>query len=748
MKSKKTYLILLLLAVVFFGSSCAFLEPSVREDAITAEEIFSHDKPALNAPEATEAEKEEGEVSEVIRQSEEAHRLEEHQRQFNQQLDEVMKTGKSPMAGGAARPQSKTKAKGKGDLSTKQAVSFHFDSADLLDVVRLFMGFLGRDYILHPDVGGKVTMEFDDSLDDDGLIDLLQGVLRTQGAALLDKGPILEILPLSSVPLAINGGGLDISGGKKPLQGQSIKAFRLRFISANELAKIIKPFLSKGAMLSVHERSGIFLVSDYPHTLAKISRLVELFDVSTFAGLKLKVYQLQHVEAETIVDELDKLAKSVGLAADKHVNPNNTISFLPFQRLNLLLALTRNAKLLNFADLWVGELDRELALPIKAEKREGVFVYYVQNGVAANIVDVLKGLFGNGKTTDKNKVKNKDKNTRNKKTTRLTSGLEKEIKKKLPPEAVSGTLEGPVSFVVDETTNAILVRSLGSDYRKIMPIIQKLDLFPRQVLIEATIAEVLLDESNKLGVEWRYISHGLFGTGADGTLSLDSGLGVINGTGESVIGSGFSYLIQNTGRFTAMIKALAEKNRVNVLSSPHVLASDNQPARIDIGEEVPIVTSEYRTNDASSTATTVDKTIQYRDTGIILEVTPHINENGMVRMDLRQEVSSLSDKTVEGVNSPIFRKRVATTTLSVKDRQTIVIGGLIRQTNTKSNSGIPGLSRIPGLKYLFGYEGKEYQSAELMIFITPHVISSEHDNTLISKNFISRLEIIKAKMSF
>jgi general secretion pathway protein D len=215
-----------------------------------------------------------------------------------------------------------------------------------------------------------------------------------------------------------------------------------------------------------------------------------------------------------------------------------------------------------------------------------------------------------------------------------------------------------------------------------------------------------------------------------------------------VIGSGFSYLINNTDKFTAMIKALAEKNRVNVLSSPHILASDNQPARIDIGEEVPIVTSEYRTNDASSTATTVDKTIQYRDTGIILEVTPHINENGMVRMDLRQEVSALSDKTVDGVNSPIFRKRVATTTLSVKDRQTIVIGGLIRQTNTKSDSGIPGLSRIPGLKYLFGYEGKEYQSAELMIFITPHVISSEQDNALISKNFISRLDIIKAKMSF
>ena len=745
MKAKKVYLLVILLAVMLFGSSCAFIEPSVRQDAPSAAEIFTHEKPAFTGSAADQRQEGEQELDEAFQQAEEIRQLQVHQQQFNQRLDKIVASGKATAQKVAAKAKGKTKAGGK--LTTKQPVSFHFDSADLLDVVRLFMGFLEQDYILHPDVGGKVTMEFDDSLDNEGLIDLLQGVLRTQGAAIIDNGKVLEILPLSSVTTAIDDGGLDIAGGNKPLKGQSIKAFQLHFISAGELAKIIKPFLSKGAMLSVHERSGIFLISDYPHTLAKISRLIELFDVSTFAGLKLKMYQLQYVEADTMVAELDELAKSIGLAAEKQANPNNTLSFLPFQRLNLLLALSRNPQLLDFADLWVAELDRELALPIKAEKHEGVFVYYVQNGVAANIVDVLKGLFGDGNTAEKDKAANKDKKT-NKNITRLTSGLEREIKKKLPPEAVSGTLEGPVSFVVDETTNAILVRSLGSDYRKIMPVIEKLDLFPRQVLIEVTIAEVLLDESTKLGVEWQYIAHGLLGTGASGTVSLDSGLGSINASGGSLIGSGLSYLVSNTDRFTAMVKALAARNRVNVLSSPHILASDNQPARIDIGEEVPIVTSEYRTNEAASTANTIDTTIQYRDTGIILEVTPHINENGMVRMDLRQEVSELSDKTVEGVNSPIFRKRVATTTLSVKDQQTVVIGGLIRQSNTRSNSGIPGLNRIPGLKYLFGYEGKSYDSAELMIFITPHVIRSEKDNALVSKNFITRLEDIKVKMSF
>ncbi|MBN2333122.1 MAG: type II secretion system secretin GspD [Deltaproteobacteria bacterium] len=733
---KKSRLFLVLLAVLLSCSSCALYEPSVRHDSAVAGEVFSYEKPASAATGMADA-AEDGTLSDTLsRQGEEIRLLEERQQQFNERLAAV-----STAPGRVAGEQKKTSSKA-AKVSSRQKVAFHFDSADLLDVVRMFMELLDCDYLLHPEVGGKVTMEFEEELDGEGLLDLFRGVLRTQGAAIIEQDKVLEILPLSSVPGAIDSQGLVLDAGAGPVRGQAIKAFHLSFISPLELTKVITPFLSKGALVNAHEGSGILLVSDYPHSLAKISRLVELFDVSAFAGLQMKMYQLQHVEAEAMAQELDGLAKSVGLSAEQQKSANGALSFLPFPRLNLLLALSRNGQLMEFADLWISELDRELALPIKEEKHEGVFVYYVQNGVAANIIEVLQGLFGEGNTEAAEQAK-KDKAEVPQGVKRLTSGLEKEAPQKVPPEAVSGTLDGPVNFVVDETTNAILVRSLGSDYRKILPVIKKLDLFPRQVLIETTIAEVLLDESTKLGIEWQYLANGLLGTSATGTVSLDSGLGVISGSGTSLIGSGFSYLVSNTGRFTAMVRALADQNRVNVLSSPHVLASDNQPARIDIGEEVPIVTSEYRTNEATSTATTVDKTIQYRDTGIILEVTPHINENGMVRMEIRQEVSELSDKTVEGVNSPIFRKRVATTTLAVKDQQTIVIGGLISQSKSKTASGLPGLRRIPGLKYLFGYEGKAYESAELMIFITPHVISSEDDSTFVSKNFITRLEKIK-----
>ena len=295
---------------------------------------------------------------------------------------------------------------------------------------------------------------------------------------------------------------------------------------------------------------------------------------------------------------------------------------------------------------------------------------------------------------------------------------------------------------MDETTNAILTRCTGTDYKKVEKIIGKLDIYPKQVLIEVIIAEVQLDDTTKLGVEWQALFD--FTDDVTGSVSLDSGLGVIS-SGSTNIASGLAIGLGGN-RLLGALKAFAEDNRVQILSSPHILASNHKEAVINIGEEVPVVTSEISTTEASSTATTVDKAIQYRDTGIILTVTPHINDRGLVRLELNQEVSELSNKTVEGVTSPVFSNRVATSTVVVNDAQTVVIGGLISQSQNNLASGVPGVNRVPLLKYLFGYEEHKYESTELLLFITPHVVENKEDNELFSRNFVNRLEEIKATM--
>lgn len=648
--------------------------------------------------------------------------------------------------------QDNSKGKRHSQAGPGKPVSFNLFDADLVDVIKMFMNILGENYMLNPGIKGRVTLHLEDSLRPDQLRELLAGLLRINNMAMVkDEHGIWEFMPLGAAPQAVGAGNFlltpasPLSGagrskvgpGLMAQKGQVIQAFRLKYILSEEILKIIKPYLSNGAFVYGNDPLGILLVCDYPVNLSKVAKMIRLFDVSVFAGIKARVYALQYVLVDDLIKELGALAEKFKLPQ----KGPNAVSMLGFPRLNQLLVLAKNRSTLEFFDAWVQELDRQIPQVAKLEPQENIFVYYVQNGDASEIVNTLSGLFSTAHVVARKKT------GKSKPLGLQVKEEKKQDQKQQPsagPQAISGQLSGPVNFVVDTTTNAILIRCQGDDYKKIERVIEKLDIYPKQVLIEAMIAEVQLDETSKLGIEWSY----LMSPKRDwsGTLSLDSGLGVVSGSGSSLIGSGLSYMVTKTDRFTAMLKAFADKNKVRILSSPHILASDNKEAKINVGSEVPMVTSEISTTEASSTATTVDKSIQYRNVGIILTVTPHINENGLVRMELTQEVSEVAEKTVEGIDSPEFNERVASTSLAIRDGETIVIGGLMKQTASKSNNGIPVLNKIPVLKNIFGYEGVEYHNTELMIFITPHVIKTGHQSRFVTQGFLRRLQEIKEAM--
>ncbi len=732
----------LLLYVLLLLSGCGMLEPTMQEQA---------PPPTLDiaAPQRGSGQSADVDDAAMHRRKSAAEQLnddisqlQQQQKQFNSELGRLHKRGTAHSGGGDSGGGSTTIS------AATQPVNFNFDQADLNEVVRLFMNdILHAEYVVHGDISGKVTMSINGQYSTEQLRQILAGVLQINHITMFEQDGRWHLVPLQQAPAALPAANLLLQSADGVVRGQRIQAVTLRYAPVTELVKVIKPYLSKGAQVYAHETSGTLLLCDYPANLLKVQKLIEQFDVPPFAGMHMQVYWLQNVKAEVILKELDALANSVHLGNGDGSNPNSSLAFVPLPRLNLMLVITRDSDSLRFATLWIKELDRQVPQVLQPDLDDGIYVYEVQNGIAKDIVSVLDGLFG-GKSSHK-KEKKKDKNEPfGAKVTRLHSGLDNSGIKRdnKGPDAVSGTLSGDVTFVVDEVSNTIIVRASHDDYQKILPMIKRLDIYPKQALIEVTIAEVLLDENNKLGVEWDYFMRDVAGTSANGWLSLDSGLGVINNSGNSLIGSGLSYLLVNTGRFRAAIKAFSSQNRVNVLSSPHIMASDNQAASINIGDEVPIVTSEYRTTDSGSTATTTDKTIQYRDVGVILNVTPHINANGMVRMEIKQEVSQVSNKTVEGVNSPVFSKRTADTVLAVRDGQTIVIAGLMQQNSGNSYSGVPILGRMPVLKYIFGYNGKEFHNTELMIFITPHVILNERDSTFLNRGFLNRLDEVKAEL--
>ncbi len=725
---------------VFFLASCTWLRPTIRSQAQSpggylegrpspgqVDKAAAQSRLGNPAPEEAKA----GEADQEL-----LAKLEHQEQDFNHRLKKF--------SSGAAGRQAVAGAKIKAEIKGREPVSLNFDDADLIEVVRMFMDILKENYSILQGVGGKVTLEVNAELNRAEIFELLRGVLRMNGAAMVKRGPVWEIMPQSSLPAAAEAGELLLPGDNGSRRGKVIRAFRLDYLPGAQFVNIIKPYLSKGAQVYVHDPSGILLISDYSHVLDKVARLKILFDVSVFAGLEQRVYILKFVSAADMVKDLQKLAQMYGLAAGKGSSVNASVSFLSLPRANIVLALSRNAETIALVDEWVAELDREVPTLAEDSTNQDIFVHYIQNGVAKDIAAVLEGLFAGGKKPQAKKDDNKPEPLgKIILDNQLQNRRKKDRLKRKSASAVSGTLEGEVTFIVDDTTNSILIKASPNDYRKIKPVIDKLDIYPKQVLIEVTIAEVKLDQTNKLGIEWSYLMKGIAGTGASGLIGVDSGLGLINGSGETNIGSGFKFLVYNSERFKAVIKAMADENKVNILSAPQILASDGQAARIEVGEDVPTVTSSYRTTDAGSTAETTDTTIQYRNTGIILTVTPHINDNGMVRMELTQEVSQISKKVVEGINSPIFAQRVADSVLSAADGQTIVIGGLIMQSDSDGYTGVPWVARVPGLRLLFGYQAKEFHSVELMFFITPHVILHEDDAVFVSRPFLNRLDEIK-----
>jgi len=299
-------------------------------------------------------------------------------------------------------------------------------------------------------------------------------------------------------------------------------------------------------------------------------------------------------------------------------------------------------------------------------------------------------------------------------------------------------------IVTDESTNSIIVKATPLDYAKIKDTIKRLDIIPRQVLIEVLIAEVTLSGDTQFGIEWSLLGSKANIGGYKGTdkTSVDLGLGGL-GTVDVTksLGTGFSYLFDSS-RLQAFLLAQASENKLNILSSPQILAADNKEARIEVGEEVPIVTSEYVPMDRETT-TSSSRSIEYRSTGVILNVTPRINEKGLVAMDISQEVSEAQPVVSGGIQSPVINNRTAETSLVVQHGQTIVIGGLIRDRINKTITGVPLVARIPLISYLFSNTQDSNKKTELVILITPHVVNNIDEAAVATREFKDKMEMVR-----
>jgi general secretion pathway protein D len=601
-------------------------------------------------------------------------------------------------------------------------------------------------YIIDPKVKGVVNIHTSGQISTEDAFPIFQSILRLNGATAVKKDGIYEIVPLiDAKKLPIPPSTVREPGKGAPEERYTIQIVPLKYIPVTEVSKMIKPFLSDGADIVEHPPSNILIIGDLASNVKKSMDIINLFDLDIFTDLRVRIYPLLNSDVNEVAKEMERIFASFEVSTKSGRGVG--ITFTPITRINSLLVVSSIPNIYEKVEGWLKELDKT---PMEGTKYS-VFVYYCQNTKAKDLAEVLKQIYV---TTKEKKTEFKEK---------VAEQIPRGTKPPpTPPSAPPSTTteggavtEGEINIVVDETNNALVVRAYARDYRSILETVKKLDIYPRQVLIEILLADILLTDNMELGIDYvKYMDGGKWQQAI--TYGTFSGL--------DLAGPGLTYsIVQEAGRFAASIKAAATLGRARILTSPNLLASNNKEAKIQIGTSEPILTNTYTsTGVVGGTAAAsgfVEGTIEYKDIGTILTITPRISDGGLVTLELSIEESSLTTReigrkdtstAVGGVASasstfsvPAFRKTTAKTVLSIKEGQTIAIGGLIRKEKGDSNQGIPILGKIPFIGFLFGKNKRTDERRELILLLTPHIITDEIQSKTVTDEFKDKIEGLK-----
>lgn len=592
-----------------------------------------------------------------------------------------------------------------------EPVSLAFDQADVREVLRVVLAeHLKLSYVVDPEVRATLTLYLNGDWSPQELLEVFRQALAVSGLCLREgKGGIYELVRQErAARLAPPVCARAPSG-----PGVAVCVRRLTFLSPSAALNAVKGLLSRGALAVPLEDLCSLVLCDRADNVRTCLGVLDALDVDQLQGLRFRIVKLATLEAREVASRLQEVIKGL---LPKGPLQRRTLAFA-LEGANAVVLISPQQALLRSLEEWAREMDRQ-----GETVGERVYVYFVKHVKAEDLARVLTDLYREGPA-------------------RVGKRVMAATKK--PQEAVAtGVVTGRVRIIADAASNALLIRATPRDYEAVRRTIEQLDVLPRQVLIEAIIAEITLTKSLEYGIEWYMRAHGakighhrydmhIYLEGGR-PLSADAALGA---TGYS----GFVYGIFRRDQLRGLLTALAEETRMRVLSTPHVLALDNQEAQISVGEEVPIVTQEV----THLTTEAVTNVVQYRDTGVILKVKPHVGPGGVVKLEVRQEVSQAMPTVTSGINSPTFLKREAETTLVVHDGQTIVMGGIIEEKIDRTHTGIPLLKDLPLLGHLFGSRSRRRTRTELFVAITPRVITSAEQARAITEEFRRRVESLR-----
>jgi len=605
----------------------------------------------------------------------------------------------------------------------KQKVILNYDKADVAEVTaQIFGDYLKLNYVLDPALQGRISLYLEGELTKQELLQLVTKAYAASNISIVPRNGIYYIQSIqrstsSSLPVA---GAIDLekgAGGISPV----IVMYRLRYVDVQQAVNTIKLFLTPGRPITTDPLTNSIIFAEEPDNARTIVDILRSLDVNILREMGMEVVPLQALSPEEAVKGIEALMTKLDIF--KQSGLKTDVAFIPLERYGGVLVLAQNPEVLQTAKRWL------MALDVRGQETgEQVYVYFAKNGLAADIGDILNQVFKTGGKSDSKKPSEKIVSATEapapQAKTQVTEGI-----------SISTTLTGEVVIIADEVNNALVIRANAADYSMISKVVETLDIVPRAVLIEVMLAEIELNKDLQYGIEWFIkedrVQNSLTKTGATNFQGIDLRKASL---------AGYT-MFWDTANLKVLINALAEKTEVNVLSTPTLLASDNQEASITVGGREPIQTGQTVTEGGTTVTST-----QYEETGIILTVTPHINEGGQVRMEVDQTIRTPQPAQFSTINSPGFSERKIKTTLLAQDGQTVVIGGIIQHEKRDVKSGIPFLQDIPLISPLFGSTSSDYKRTELIIAITPHVIINMREEARQTSEFLDKLRTLKTRI--
>ncbi|MGX6648969.1 type II secretion system secretin GspD [Maricaulaceae bacterium MS644] len=573
------------------------------------------------------------------------------------------------------------------DFQTR-TLGLDFVDAPAADVVRAVIGeALGEPVSVASNISGRITLTAPEPAPVRAALQALEAVLAESGLALVERtdGFLLTSADQAAQGAARPGARLGFGARITPV----------RHTTPNALLALIEPFITPSVSVNADDESGLLILTGPGPDVAAAAEAAALFDTPALSDRVFGLFELRFADARTAASELDAVLTASGMTP-------GTARILPLPRLNLLFVATRTRSQFDDAQAWLTRFDQ----PSGGDERR-LRYYVARNTPSTALARQITAAFAGGETAAGAAG-----------LPRFAGAAEGQAGQAPGQDGGQDSEQGSrLTVIADELNNGLIIRATDQEYREIVDLVDRMDVMPPQVLIEATIAEVRLTDALSFGVRWFFETRGGEGDGTIGFTNDSEG-------GAGPVFPGFNYAFVGAD-INAALSALNAVTDVSVLSAPSIMVQNNQTANLQVGDEVPIVTQTAQS--VTDPGAPIVSTVELRETGVILQVSPRINASGMVVLDVMQEVSSVRPNNTSGIDSPTIQQLRFTSTVAVRSRATIALGGLIRESETTSGSGVPGLSRIPGLGAAFRSRSTTTERSELVIFLTPRIINSDDD---------------------